>query len=136
MLYSVRVAAGLGDPPSEFCTNDSEAINSALKQFLGFKKSDWPVFNNKVKMFIREQEKEVCKALIGLGQYRICREYEHFEVSRSRWFTALSEKQKENFKKKFQQASVDVKQACYDTQYSFNEVTESSEDPTELSVDI
>ena len=38
------MAAGLGDPPSEFCTNDSEAINSALKQFLGFKKSDWPVF--------------------------------------------------------------------------------------------
>ena len=68
------MAAGLGDPPSEYCTNDSEAINSALKQFLGFKKSDWPVFN-KIKKFIQDQE-EVCKAMIGLGQYRICREYQ------------------------------------------------------------
>ena len=31
MLFPIRVAAGLGDPPSEFCTNDSEAINSSLK---------------------------------------------------------------------------------------------------------
>lgn len=99
MLYSVRVPAGLGDPPSEFCTNDSEAINSALKQFLGFKKSDWPVFNNKIKKFIQEQDEEVCKAMIGLGQYRICREYQHFEVSPSQWFTALNEKQKESFNK-------------------------------------
>ena len=60
MLYPIRVAAGMGDPPSEFCTNDSEAINSALKQFLGFKKSDWP---DKIKKFILEQE-EVCKAMI------------------------------------------------------------------------
>ena len=72
MLYFVHVAAGLGDLPSEFCTDDSEAINSALKQFLGFKKSDWPVFNNKIKKFVQDQEEELYKTMIGLGQYRIC----------------------------------------------------------------
>ena len=134
MLYLVRVAAGLGDPPSEFCTNDSEAINSALKQFLRFKKSDWPVFNNKIKKFIHDQEEEVCKAMIGLGQYRIWREYQHFEVSPSHWLTVLSEKQKESFKKKFQQASVDDKQPSNNTDGSLNETT--IEGITELSVDI
>ena len=44
MLRPVRRAAGLGDPPSEFFTNDSEAINSAIKQYLKFKKLDWPTY--------------------------------------------------------------------------------------------
>ena len=103
MLYPIRVAAGMGDPPSEFCTNDSEAINSALKQFFGFKKSDWPVFNNKIKKFILEQEEEVFKAtcMITVGQYRICKQYQHFEVAPSRRFTALSAKQKVELRKKF-----------------------------------
>ena len=45
-LKPVCVAAGLGEPPSEFCTtcNDSKAIHSTLKQFFGFKKNEWPVF--------------------------------------------------------------------------------------------
>ena len=71
--------------------------------------------------------------MIGLGQYRICREYQHFEVSPSHWFTALSEKQKESFKK-FQQASVDDKQPSDNTDSSLNETT--SEGLTELSVNI
>jgi len=71
MLRPIRIAAGLGDPPSEFCTNDSEAINSSIKQFLGFKKSDWPVFNDKMKSFVTEQQEEVCKAIVGTGQYSL-----------------------------------------------------------------
>lgn len=62
MIFTIRMAAGLGDPPSEFCTNDSEALNSSLKQFLGFKKSDWPVFNNSMRKFVDEQQEEICKA--------------------------------------------------------------------------
>ena len=34
MIRSVRKAAGLGDLPAQYCTNDSEAINSAVKQHL------------------------------------------------------------------------------------------------------
>ena len=49
--YSLHDAAGLSDLPPEFCTkfNDSEAINSALKQFLAFKKSECPIFNEKMQ---------------------------------------------------------------------------------------
>ena len=107
MLYPVRVAAGLGDPPSEFCTNDSEAINSSIKQFMGFMKSDWPVFNMKMKKFVDEQQEETCKALLGCGQYKLCEEYRHFGVAPSRWFTAFTDKQKEDAKGKFQHCSVD-----------------------------
>ena len=59
MLHSVRQAAGLGDPPSEYFTNDSEAINSAVKHFLKFKKSDWPTFNEKMNKFVTDQQEEV-----------------------------------------------------------------------------
>ena len=148
MLYPIRVAAGMGDPPSDICTNDSEAINSALKQFLGFKNSDWRVFNNKIKKFILEQE-EVYKAMITVGQYRICKQYQHFEVAPSRWFTALSEKQKVELRKKFQQASVDDVQAGSNVVFAqsqfkdisnevseCDEVNESNIAATQLFVDI
>ena len=110
MIRSVREAAGLGDPPSEFCTNDSEAINSALKQFLAFKKSDWPIFNEKMRKFVSSQEEEVCKSIICLGQYSLKEEYQHLSVVPSRWFTSLSDNQKKDAQRKFQQASVDDRQ--------------------------
>ena len=70
--------------------------------------------------------------MIGLGQYRICREYQHFEVYPSQWFTALNKKQKESFK--FQQASVDDKQSSSKNDSRLNKTT--SEDLIEWSVDI
>ena len=107
MIRSVREAPGLGDPPSEFCTNDSEAINSALKQFLAFKKSDWPIFNEKMRKFVSSQE-EVCKSIICLGQYSLREEYQHLSVVPSRWFTSLSDDQKKDAQRR--QASVDDRQ--------------------------
>ena len=110
MIPSVREAAGLGDPPSVFCTNNSEAINSALKRFLAFKKSEWPIFDEKMWKFVSSQEEEVCKSIIGLGQHSLKGEYQHLSVAPSRWFTALSDDQKKDAQSKFQQASVDDSQ--------------------------
>lgn len=76
MLKPVRCAASLRDQPAEFRTNNSEAINSALKQFLNFKQSDWPLFNEKIKEFVLGQEKEVEKSILGIGLYVICDTYE------------------------------------------------------------
>jgi len=104
MLSPVRHTAGLGDPPSEYFTNDSEAINSAIKQFLGFKKSDWPTFNDQMKQFVRDQQEEVCKALIGLGQYTLRKQYQYLAVKSNVWFTSLSSEQKERAVKKFRNA--------------------------------
>lgn len=110
MIQSIRIAAGLGDPPSEFCTNDSEVINSALKQFLAFKKSDWPIFNEKMRKFVLMQQEEVSKAIISLGQYTLRDEYQHFSITPSRWFTALSDEQRKNAQMKLKQALLDDKQ--------------------------
>ena len=104
MLHSTRLAAGLGDPPSEFSTNDSEAINSAIKQFVKFKKCDWPVFNDKMKQFEMEQQQEVCKAMVGFGQYKLRNEYRHLAIAPSRWFTALTDEQKENARKSYRRS--------------------------------
>ena len=108
MLKPVRQATGVGDPPSEFYTNDSEAINSAIKQYLKFKKSDWPTFNEKIKRFVLNQQEEVSKTIVGTGQYILKEEYQHLAVTPSRWFTALTVEQKENQKRKLQNASVDI----------------------------
>jgi hypothetical protein len=109
MLKPVRQSAGFGDPPAEFCTNDSEAINSTLKQFLNFQKLDWPVFNEKIKEFVLEQQSEVEKSVVGIGQYIIREEYLQFRVSQSKWFTSLSADQRKTALKKFHCASVDDK---------------------------
>ena len=106
MLRPTRIAAGLGDPPSEFCANDSEAINSSIKQFVQFKKSDWPVFNDKMKTFVLEQQEEVCKTIVGSGQYRLKDEYQSLSFSASDWFTTLNDEQRRNARRKFQEACV------------------------------
>ena len=147
MLRPIRIAAGLGDPPSEFCTNDSEAINSSIKQFLHFKKSDWPIFNNKMKSFVMEQHEEVCKAVIGTGQYSLRKEYESLSVAPSDWFTTLNDEQRENAKRKFQEACVMSLQIPVNDQVSRGEEAEEeksigssgeviSTDNKELSVDV
>jgi len=70
MLKPVCESVGLGDPPAEFNTNDSESTNSSVKQFLGFKKPDWPVFNEKIQKFIHMQQEEVNKSLVKPWQIR------------------------------------------------------------------
>ena len=53
-------------------TYDRPSILQALfpvKQFLGFKKYDWPVFNEKMQKFIHMQQEEVDKSLVNLAQY-------------------------------------------------------------------
>ena len=60
--------------------------------------------------FVSSQEEEVCKSIIGLGQYSLKEEYQHLSIAPSRWFTALSDDQKKDAQRKFQQASVDDKQ--------------------------
>lgn len=145
MLCPVRVAAGLGDPPSEFCTNDSEAINSAIKQSLQFKKSDWPVFNDKMKRFVMQQQEEVCKAIIGLGEYMLKNEYQSLAIPPSHWFTALNDEQRDNARRKFQEACVlsthtpvrdDVQGAERGSVNASHEITDDITDNQNLSVDV
>ena len=126
MLCPIRIAAGLGDPSSEFCTNDSEAIYSSIKQFLHFKKVNWPIFN-KMKHFVMEQHEEVCKAVIGTGQYSLKKEYESLSVAPSNWYTVLYDEQRKNAKRKFQEACVMSSQILVNDHISQGEEAEKEE---------
>ena len=106
MLKPVGHAACLGDPPREFCTNNSEALNSALKQFLSYKKFNWPTLNEKIKEFVQMHFKEAKKSLIGIGQYIIRPEYDHLRVSPSKWFL-LNDNQKQSVLQRFHHVSVE-----------------------------
>ena len=106
MLKPVRTAAGLGDPPAEFNTNDSESTNSAVKQFLQFKKSDWPTFNEKIKKYIVLQQEEIDKSIVGIGQYVLKPEFQHLAIAPRKWFTSFTEKQKLSAQEKFHKTSV------------------------------
>ena len=63
-----------------------------------------------MRKFVSSQEEEICKLIIGLGQYSLTEKYQHLSIASSRWFTALSDDQKKDAQRKFQQASVDDKQ--------------------------
>ena len=70
MLRPVRIRAGLGNPPSSFTTNASESINALLKNQVEYKKSDVPIFLEKLRDAIDEQQREVERAIVNNGKYR------------------------------------------------------------------
>ena len=55
--------------PCSFTTNASESVNAMLKMKVDYKRNDLPVFLEKVKELIQEQDEEIKKAVIGRGKY-------------------------------------------------------------------
>lgn len=100
MLKSTRRDAGLGNPPEHFTTNASESMNSVIKSKVEFKKSELPDFLDKVKDAIDEQERELEKAILGRGKYKLSDKYKKYEVNEDDWFTRMSVAQRETHIKK------------------------------------
>ena len=73
MLRSKRRQAGLGDPPIVFTTNASESINALLKRLVHHKKSDVPLFLDKLK---DEQQRELERARENTSLKKISRIFE------------------------------------------------------------
>ena len=85
-LRSLREDVGLGSPPVAFRTNDSESINAVLKECVGFKKQKWAIFNDTIKVAVTKQQQEFEKAIIGLGQYTLQKQFEFLSVPSDKWF--------------------------------------------------
>ena len=83
MLASVRESAGLGSPPEPFYTNEIESIKRVIKQITGYKSSEWPEFCRLAKELIEDQQSEVEKAVIGVGECRLCEKFKHLEIFNS-----------------------------------------------------
>ena len=93
MLRSVRQSAGLGNPPDQFYTNDIESINRVIKRKTNYKTSEWPEFCRLAKELVDEQESEIEKAVLGIGEYRFDDEYSHLEVPLTKW-SSMSQNQR------------------------------------------
>ena len=61
-----------------------------------------------MKKFVMDQQEEVCKAILGTGQYILKEKYMHLSVSLHRWFTSFTAEQKDSARKKFQKAPLIV----------------------------
>ena len=93
MLKPVREECGLGCPPEPFSTN------AMLKRKRDYKRSELPVFIDKVKELVNEQQKELERVVIGRGKYQLKQEYQYLEVTESRWFVMTQEQRKNHLSK-------------------------------------
>ena len=98
-LRSLREDVGLGCPPMAFHTNDSESINAILKDCVGFKKQKWAIFNNMIKTAVNKQQQEFEKAIVGLGQYCLQKQFSFLSVPADKWFRMTTDQRLHHIKK-------------------------------------
>ena len=94
MLQGVRTRAGLGSPPSPYYTNEVESKNKLLKEAVQYKSSQLPDFIEKMKNLMQEQRKEIERAVIGAGEYRLRDQYKCLAVDASKWYKMTADQRR------------------------------------------
>ncbi|XP_030850278.1 uncharacterized protein LOC105442659 [Strongylocentrotus purpuratus] len=84
MLKPLRQKAGLGDPPRQFTTNDSESINAMLSKWVGGQKS-WDDLADSLEAFVRSKYKELEMALMGLGERKVSPGLKELQKTQLEW---------------------------------------------------
>lgn len=105
MLRPVRESARLGSPPEPFYTNEVESKNNILKQQVSYKHSELPVFVDHMKGLLRDQRREIERAVASSGEYRLSSQYTHLGVEQQKWFK-MSEQQRLRKVERFFKAEV------------------------------
>ena len=95
MLKPVRMYAGLGNPPKPFYTNDVESHNNVIKKHTNYTAQELPQFVEKMKSLIVNQKEEIERAVVGMGEYRVLKDFAHLAVD-ARKYVLMSDKQKAN----------------------------------------
>lgn len=90
MITPVRERAGLGCPPEMYTQNTSECCNSMVKRSIG-KKKEWAEFCNSLETTVQSQEKELVKAIHGMGEYRLSHDFKHLETEVAKWMKMSTE---------------------------------------------
>ena len=88
-------------PPSPFYTNAVEYINSLLRLCTDYKKQEFTTFVIKLKELVETQFSEVDRAIAGVGEYEVAKEYPNFQYSAARW-CAMSKEQRKRVLNQFQ----------------------------------
>ena len=72
MLKSVRVRAGLGNPPNQYNNQRCESFNRILKFDTKNYHVDQVIIHEVVEeKIVKQQEEELTKAIFGMGEYRL-----------------------------------------------------------------
>ena len=98
MIASVRKKTGFDD--SFFYNNDPESMNNRIETY-GKKKLSWPECVQQLKKMSEEQERNINRALINEGPYRIRPECRRLIIPAQKWL-GMSKEQKERKLKEFQ----------------------------------
>ena len=85
MLKSVRIDAGLGNPPSEYTNNDPEAANFMIKHGLHFDAKNPHEFIQEIKNIIETQQRNEDRAVFGKGPFQIREGFKHLVVDDIMW---------------------------------------------------
>ena len=99
MIASARKKTGSDD--SFFYNNDPESMNNCIKTRMEKKKLSWPDCVQQLKEMSEEQERNISRALINDGPYRIRPECRRLIVPAEKWL-GMSKEQKERKLKEFQ----------------------------------
>ena len=95
MLKPVRICVSLENPPQPFYTNDVESHNNVIKKHTNYTAHELLQFVEKMKRLIINQREEIERAVIGMGEYWVSKEFDFLAVD-ARKYVRISDKQKTN----------------------------------------
>jgi hypothetical protein len=108
MLKPVRIAAGLGNPPATYRTNDNECFNSVLKRDLQWEKKSWDEMATELRTSVERTYREMQKAVYGMGEYRLAPEFNHLAIRSDVWIQKTKEQRQIHLNKVFKQKVQDL----------------------------
>lgn len=79
--------------------NNSESLNHILKQAINWKSKPLLDLVNILTTLIEAQFKDIRKAIVGTGQFRLAKTYEHFGVTRTVWVSKTTEERDRHYKR-------------------------------------
>ena len=100
MLKTVRIAAGLGNPPNKWDNQRTESINNIIKEAADNHVTDQATIHKILEtQVIKQQENEYIKAIYNMGEYRLAPEFQKFSVTPVAWSQKTPEQQQEHVRK-------------------------------------
>ena len=99
MLKPVRIEAGLGNPPPEYTTNDTESANFMVKYGLNFNPKKPHEFIQAIKGIIDQQFNNEDRAVFGRGPYIVKDGFKHLLVKDAKWSTMTIAQRKGSIEK-------------------------------------
>ena len=102
MLRSVRIAAGLGNPPNKWVNNTTESLHAVIKEELKNNSLDVCTFLERVKATVFQQQMdELIRGIYGMGEYRLVDSKANLAVTPITWSEMTPEQRKRLTRKVF-----------------------------------